>query len=449
MYFYHAHAVALGGVIERPVPQNIGALASCALSISGGTSSAKHGAFDNGLVSFDSAQSDLTGGIENRNGRSLYLTGVSVAIYGLNMGRMISADQVVLRLACEHEVPPAGKAWGEPRIITTGCHFDNLKIAGYAVSVDMDHKIFSDYPTYGHFQAAWKGDKKRRVEGCLMGSTLDRPPGENDPYHLHEIYRGFDEQRKSADLKHTLLCSFVQEVNGIKSAEIDNWGPIIRIPQFGTIYLGEVIISSGSRRINMFRWEQDFDGSGGLVGGDAGVVGMGSGFPAPVSGTAYMPTSVKLPELLARDVPREAKPQRSLIEFDVPTVEQKARVSIARHFGTDEKWTRINRAIWSVIESSKNGGFGLKDLDAAAQAASSNGDDTLAVLALLSSPSIHILRMDFRLDADEGEQLMPSEVISKLRDWWKYRSLTDKEWRAWASRVRVNWIPVVERSPGQ
>jgi hypothetical protein len=294
MYLYNAHAVALGGTVERPVQQNIGAVASCALPVSGGTSSVSEGKFDNGLVAFDSAQCHITGSEESRRGKTIYVTGISAAVYGLNIRNMVMADQVALRIACEHEPPDGPEPWGEPRIITTGSHFDNLKIAGCKVMVDMDHEIFHDYPTHADFQSAWKGnndskgkkgnkdnEEKKRIIKRLMGSTLDPPPTKTDPDHLREAYRIFDQQRKAAELAQTVLFSCVEDVRATHGArvgaELDNWKSVIRIPQFGTIYLGEVIVCPGHRRIHMLRLQLGSPDGGGVVipagsgnGGNAG-----------------------------------------------------------------------------------------------------------------------------------------------------------------------------------
>lgn len=276
MYLYHAHAVALGGIVERPTQQIIPALASCSLALSGGTSSAKESNFDNGLVAFASAQSDITGSAEARNGATVYVTGVNIAINGLNIRNMVMADQVVLRLASEHQEPsPPGTPWGEPKIITTGCHFDNLKIAGHSVDVVTDHQFFSDFPSHGDLETAWSGAARARVENRLMGSTINSAPGPTDPGHLHDVYNGCQNQKALSTLKPTVLCSFVQKVDGIDGTEITNWGPIIRIPQFGTLYLGEVISCPGHRRVNMFRLLLGSPDAAGLNGGSGGSNGTG------------------------------------------------------------------------------------------------------------------------------------------------------------------------------
>jgi hypothetical protein len=282
MYLFHAHAVALGGTLERPVSQNIAGLATCCLPLSGGTSSASSGKFDNGLVSFDSAQSDLTGSIEVRNGQNFYVTGVSIVMNKLNVRNMFVADQVVLRLASEHNPKPpqststvhgAGLPLDEPSIITTGCHFDKLKIAGHPVTLDMVHDVFHSLPTYADCEKDWTLGENSKLRKTLMGSTLNPAPSENDPQHLQDIYQSFDLQRNSTTLRPNVLCSFVQRVNGINGTEIDTWGPIIKIPQFGTIYLGEVLISAGYRHVAMFRLQLGSPDGAGFSGPSGGSNG--------------------------------------------------------------------------------------------------------------------------------------------------------------------------------
>lgn len=292
MYFYHAHAVALGGVVERPSTQTIDAQAACALSISGGTSSANASKFDNGLISFDSAQSTVTGSAERKNGNDHYYTGSSVVINKLSVAGIFKADQIVARMTCEHIMPIANPGSAspqtdptEPTILTTGSHFDNLRIAGYPVDIDMAHEVFNQFPTFQHCCDAWDGkgsshgnaDHKKALQECLLGRTLPNPLPADSPEHLQTISSGFKMQSTATNLRPTVLCSFVKQVKGINSGEIKNWGPIIKIPQFGTIYLGEVILRHGQRHLNMFRLQLGSPQAGGFVGGNTG--GNGTSFP--------------------------------------------------------------------------------------------------------------------------------------------------------------------------
>ena len=73
------------------------------------------------------------------------------------------------------------------------------------------------------------------------------------------------------------MTSFVTSVTNINSKDIDNWGPIIKVPHFGTIYLGEVLVSFGQRRVNMIRLELGSPDAGSFIFGTAG--GNGAPFP--------------------------------------------------------------------------------------------------------------------------------------------------------------------------
>lgn len=277
MYLYHAHAVAFGGVVERPSPQTIVAQASCSLPISGGISSANAGRFDNGLVSFDSAHSHLTGSAERRGGTDVYHTSVSVVINGLNVGNMFMADRVVTQVTSEHQVPNP-----EPDIITTGSYFENLKIAGQKVDLEMAHDVFNAFPTYQSCCDAWAGTgpsagkpgHRTALRERLMGSTLERhPPTPSDPEHLRDAHQGFTDQDGLPNLKPTVIFSCVKSMKGLNAGEINNWQSIIKIPKFGTIYLGEVIVSHGHRHVNMVRLQLGSPQSGGFTGGGGGSNG--------------------------------------------------------------------------------------------------------------------------------------------------------------------------------
>jgi hypothetical protein len=280
MYLYHADAIGLAGVFTRPVRQTIESQASCALSPFGGIGSARIDNFSfQNLISFDSARSDVTGGIATEQDEEIYVSRTSVVIEGLNILNMLTADRIVGRLVSEQS-PNAG----EPSIITIGSHFEGLRIAGHAVQVEMAHDLFSELPTYKHWQDAWKrkGAARSKIADSLMGSGLRAMP--KISWHLQDVYRSVRQQQESPELKPPVLCSLVKQVNGIESRDINTLGPIITIPQFGTIYLGEAIIAPGSRRLNMLRLQ--------MGSPDAGVLAVGC---AALSGN----TSTQVPQLPA------------------------------------------------------------------------------------------------------------------------------------------------------
>lgn len=270
MYFYHADAVGLAGSFTRPVRHVIESQASCSLSPLGGVGRARVENFNfQNIVSFDLAQSDVTGGRETKRGEGIYVTRVSIVIEGLNILNMLTADRIVGRLAAEQHPRDM-----EPSIVTTGSHFEGLRIAGHSIEVATGHDLFSEMPTYAHWRAAWKSKREARskIIDSLMGSTL-MAPNKSDPWHLRDVYNAWRRQQKSSELKPPLLCSFVKRVRGITGLEINNFGPIITIPQFGTIYLGEVIIAPGNRRLNMLRLQLGSPDGGSLAVGSTALSG--------------------------------------------------------------------------------------------------------------------------------------------------------------------------------
>jgi hypothetical protein len=54
-------------------------------------------------------------------------------------------------------------------------------------------------------------------------------------------------------------------------------------------------------------------------------------------------------------------------------------------------------------------------------------------------PLQHILLDRFPQGPDDAE-VTPSEFRHKLTDWWKHKSISDEEWRSWASGTNVKWV---------
>lgn len=69
-------------------------------------------------------------------------------------------------------------------------------------------------------------------------------------------------------------------------------------------------------------------------------------------------------------------------------------------------------------------------------------DSILAVIAMLSRPSVGILRMEFHDDQKNGRKVEMSEFRKMLTSWWRNKTLLDDDWRNWASNVSVKWVLV-------
>jgi len=124
---------------------------------------------------------------------------------------------------------------------------------------------------------------------------------------------------------------------------------------------------------------------------------------------------------------------------------KRAEAYIKAQLGSAEKWASINNAIWTTITSTQKHAFSLADVPSVAELASFELDDILAVLSMLSRPSVRSLVMEFRSESLNGAEVSRSEFIRKLRDWWKNKSLSQSQWSAWASHIQVRWIPANRR----
>ena len=128
---------------------------------------------------------------------------------------------------------------------------------------------------------------------------------------------------------------------------------------------------------------------------------------------------------------------------------QRAGALISKQFGAAPKWSKLNEVLWGVIDKREVPVFSLSDIDQVAKAVACDGDEVLAVLGLLSKPSVGILKMELRAGSPAGNEVSQTEFNAKLRDWWKNKSMSDSEWQQWASTTIVRWIPTDDKEVGQ
>jgi type III restriction enzyme len=132
--------------------------------------------------------------------------------------------------------------------------------------------------------------------------------------------------------------------------------------------------------------------------------------------------------------------QTMLASLDRTSVDHVSADSfVTQQLGQDDKWTRLTVAIWEHIKSTPDQTFRLADLERVSQSVSCTKDAGLTVLALLSD---RFLRMELVSDSSGQVDISMSEFIDKLTAWWRTKSLSDSDWREWASRIQVTWRPI-------
>jgi len=136
-HHYHAEASVLGGHLRLPLCQEIKPQAHVKLSSEGGYISQRAENYRlEAVISFRSAYTHVAGNRSSKPGEG-WTTLTSSVIEGLNILDVITADRIVGQTITNH--PLVGYV---PSISFLGTRFENLRIAGNPVELDLNHDIF-------------------------------------------------------------------------------------------------------------------------------------------------------------------------------------------------------------------------------------------------------------------------------------------------------------------
>jgi SNF2 family DNA or RNA helicase len=126
---------------------------------------------------------------------------------------------------------------------------------------------------------------------------------------------------------------------------------------------------------------------------------------------------------------------------------QRADGYLHKSFGLDHRWSEINRAIWGAIEARADRSLRLSDVDAIAAGIEMDSKEILAALAILSAPASTLLRMNYSSQSNPNREIPETEVIDRLRAWWREKSMNNEEWKRWASEIVIKWTPASPAEP--
>jgi hypothetical protein len=128
---------------------------------------------------------------------------------------------VTARIASSH--PRSG---AEPRITPIGSSFENLRIAGHKVEVDLAVDTFAEFDTASELRSACEDNEvSSRVQPHALSTD------------------------RSGEMSFTL----VRSLSGL-GKEITVYGNTIRIRDFGVVRLAEIFVSERKRRVSMVQF---------------------------------------------------------------------------------------------------------------------------------------------------------------------------------------------------
>jgi hypothetical protein len=242
-FHFHADASPVGGHITHPFEQIITTEASSSLAQAGGLVTGVHESYRlDPIVSAQKAYSHISGAKNQNTGNWTTLT-TSVVEF-LNVLEVVTADRIVGRLAVEH--PKVGYT---PRVSFVGSQFYNLRVNGHAVHPKLNHSLFESehdtFPKQPHIKDE-KFLKKVTEHSRKITKAKDAP-------EWLKARHGWVEIPAEREKRGHVLCSLVEDIEGVKDAT--SHGHVIIVPEFGTLFLGEVSVNHGSFALTMLRME--------------------------------------------------------------------------------------------------------------------------------------------------------------------------------------------------
>jgi hypothetical protein len=251
---YHAEAHVLSGNLKHPIEQPIQHQARVILEntrLDGHIAQSVKETTMEGLISFKAGHSRASGSkIAKKdlwgNDHSGWVTLSTSVLEGLNVFEIITADRVVAQVSTEH----AMENGHVPKVTFLGTRFENLRVGGYPVQVELDLGICGDKP---EGDQPYLADSRflDRVQRQLdsIASAKGLPEAMEQEYDSKIAYIDDLKKRASrweANGHSKLQCSLVKSIGPIPIPGVKTFGNVIFIPDFGTVALAEVLVGLGS-----------------------------------------------------------------------------------------------------------------------------------------------------------------------------------------------------------
>lgn len=238
VHYYHADASALGGFIQRPVQQNIEVQSPVSLPPVGGFLATRSEDFRvHGIISAKATHSQVSGSVNPSTGNPA--TMMTTVVEGLNVLNILTADRVVAQISSEHP-----KNGGHPRVLFLGTQIENLRVSGHPLEVILDVDIF------GHGKS----------------TKFPKSPAVADKKFLKQVRQPYDRN------KGLVVCTLVKRITGdFPGTQHAN---VLEIPEFGKVYLAELLVHCNSYHLIMMRLELGCPTQG-QVSTSSGVVNGG------------------------------------------------------------------------------------------------------------------------------------------------------------------------------
>jgi len=114
---------------------------------------------------------------------------------------------------------------------------------------------------------------------------------------------------------------------------------------------------------------------------------------------------------------------------------------VREQFGFHPSMSSLCELIWRRIEENPEHAIWLADVGAAAETVACVSEDALALLALLSGRAGRLLKIRLNRMSADHSNVSDDELIRRLSAWLREKTMSDSDWKAWASEIEVKWVP--------
>lgn len=258
---FRGTAIGAAGRITEPFHETIEVQAATALPAIGGYGVARSSRFRHReILRFEEAYSEVIGTVVKYDEKTIHTTLIKTTLEGFDVMGMVTADRVVANLVSGFSGVPEG----EPEVGFIGSHFENLRIAGIPVDVDLAIDVFDKFPTYTKLREAYRDDPG--VRG-LFGDLLQKDRLREAPKEVsHWFHHPAEDNPELPEKNGITTVSLVRKLE-VRSKAIQSFGHVIHAPGFGTIRLAEMEISRLSRGITMVQIHLGCPVNGDISGG--------------------------------------------------------------------------------------------------------------------------------------------------------------------------------------
>jgi hypothetical protein len=264
-HLYHAEATTLEGELHLPFAQKTCSHTASKLNEHGGYVTQNADRFHlGGVVTFRSSYTHVGGNRDSKPDHG-WNTITTAVIEGLNVMEVVTADRVVAQISTDH--PLDGYV---PRVTFLGTRFENLRIAGHPVKVDLDSTMLGPKPA---------NDQRYTSDSAFIQRVSRQHEHIRSQQNLpDDLATRYNQLPTAAANREFIECSLVNQVEGSFPGHC--FGHVIYVPDFGKIHLATLRIDHSDDNekgtpkktlisLTMLRLEM------GCIGG--GTLSLGSG----------------------------------------------------------------------------------------------------------------------------------------------------------------------------